>query len=448
MASVVWEGAAQDVAQVVTLEFTGTWAADETASVTCNNKTITITGGSSLDTPEEYATAMQDALLLTDVADKVGDYTVNAGGREFGEFYDFIPTVDGAVLTLTSATPGVPFTVTSAETSSSGGITQTTVTSATGKNHFDNDDNWIGGSAPSEADTIVFDRGAVSVLYGLDNSTLDLSLFVSNAYTGDIGLPSTNTTTTNFPYPEYRQTKLDLHVTSTTGAQTHNIGDKHPTVAASGRRYLDFGTNSTSDVVVCNIYDSEIVAGEPSVQIAGGQSYKYFIYGGMVGIGLREEEDSAEILQLDVYATSNRTPVVWVGTQATFDSSPTVANNGGTLYIEPRNSSLVLDCVGGTTHYQNNQSGGSLGTVSLKEDAILYATDGTYTNVIVNNGCTFNATKSKALTVTNAIGYRGAVFDWRNGGVTWTNGIDLPDGGVEGVTLYHPPGQSVSFAAI
>ena len=122
---IVWIGNAQDIAQVDLITVTGTWTSAETLTVTCNSKSVIVTMGTTIDTVAEVAAAVAEALGLLnhDENNFTADMTINVGGREFGEFYDFEAVADGAVITITSEVLGTPFTITVAETSAAGGIT-------------------------------------------------------------------------------------------------------------------------------------------------------------------------------------------------------------------------------------------------------------------------------------------------------------------------------------
>lgn len=336
MANVVWIGAAQDVAQVDTITFAGTWAASETVSVTCNNKTVTVTGDATMDTPAEYAAALKEALSLANatVPSAAGDFTINAGGRQYGEFYDFNATVEGAVVTLTSRVPGVPFTVTVAETSTSGTATHSaSATAATGKNWFNNADNWSGGSNPIAGDLLTFDHGNASVLYGLNNSTLDYDLVVTNDYQGHIGLPRINSGQAGLPYVEYRDRYLSVPVTVSTVA-THYLG-KPGSLPSFGRRYLDFGTNLATNIDLYILDSGQASNDGAAVQVVGGHKLIVRTYGGDSEIGTAEDENPPNIRYLDNLNGGGSGGKLRIGTNATFENiSGTIDHYAGDLTLE------------------------------------------------------------------------------------------------------------------
>lgn len=115
MATVRWTGAAQDVRQVSTITVSGTWATGDTATLTINNKSLTVTVGSSTSTTN-IADILARAVNAANATENLlGNESRNFGGRELPEFTEVVATSSGAVLTLSSATPGVPFTITRSE---------------------------------------------------------------------------------------------------------------------------------------------------------------------------------------------------------------------------------------------------------------------------------------------------------------------------------------------
>jgi len=282
MANNFWLGVADPVAQVTTITATGTWAADDTATITCNNKTVTVTIGSSVATTDVVA-ALAKAINSVDDSDLVNDETRNRGGYSLGEFRDMVADSSGSVLTLTSATAGTPFVVTRSEvTAGSGALGAVTeVTAATGKNHGDNTANWSEGSLPAAGEPIIVKDGAI--LYGLDNTTLDLDLDVQG---GSIGLPLMNTTHSGHPYKEYRQRFYDLPVTATTGTVAHKINV--PNLNVSNVR-VDFGTNDPSS----GQNDIDVLSG--NVEIVGGKNMRISVWNGTVVVGNDGEQNASEI---------------------------------------------------------------------------------------------------------------------------------------------------------
>ena len=210
-ANVRWTGNAQDVAQVSTITASGTWAGGDTATVTCNKKSVTVTLGTAVTTTD-VAAALAAAINATDAGTGlVGDETRNVGGQAIPEFAEILASSSGAVLTLRSRTPGVPFTVTRSEATAGDGVlgAVTAVTAATGKHWLSNPDNYEAGALPADDDTLFIDTGSVSILYGLDyfrTNAIDLDIVISNDWLGQLGLPLQNVA----GYVEYRPRYFQL----------------------------------------------------------------------------------------------------------------------------------------------------------------------------------------------------------------------------------------------
>ena len=376
MANKYWIGAADNSKQLDTITATGTWATGDTATITCNNKTVTVTIGSSVattDVVEALASAINAADATSDLAN---DESRNRGGRELGEFRDMDASASGSVLTLTSATAGVPFTVTRSEvTAGSGALgAVTSVAVATGKHFADNANNWSGGIA-STGDTQVFSDGNIDCLYGLSQS--DVAGFSRlGAYSGNIGLARTNTTHSGFTYPEYRARPLD--VKSTTGYCQIYIGDGtgnstgrtvietsqgsfriEDTAPASASGLNPIEISSTTSTVILVVFSGNIDAGTrgeggnitfESIQQSGGNvrfeglvdtSSTMHMTGGTFVTDLTMSNFTAK-LQLDggtmvLRGTSNCAPIIVNGGILDYQAGAIVTaeiRDGGTMTLD------------------------------------------------------------------------------------------------------------------
>lgn len=271
-ADVRWLGGAQPVAQVTTIAVTGTWATNDTASVTCGTKTITVTIGSSVTT-SDVASAVAAAINAADATtDLVNDETRNNGGQEFGEFRDVVASSSTSTLTLTSAVPGTPFTVTVSESTAGTGAlgSPTEATPATGPNHANNADNWEGGNLPVTGDTLVFDSGGSSVLYGLAyfrDNTINHSLKINNDWSGQLGLPQYNQAG---GYPEYRDRYWEQRGSSGFTVRVSPAVRTNPTVV--GNLYIDFQGYNVDEISILANRGTLNTTATPSIYLAGGLS--------------------------------------------------------------------------------------------------------------------------------------------------------------------------------
>lgn len=205
MATKYWRGGAAAVAQVTTLTFAGTWATADTYSFKIGGKQLLLTVGSAV-TPTDVATQFYNAFNSSDVSTGLGaGYSASSGGQNIPEFQGIVATNPSAgVVTLTGLATGVPFTYASlATTAGTGDVTPADTVAATGPNHLNNAQNYLGGALPVDNDVLVFDSGAVSALYALDyfrTGNIDLDVKIYGTWTGQLGLPPVNTV----GYPEYR----------------------------------------------------------------------------------------------------------------------------------------------------------------------------------------------------------------------------------------------------
>lgn len=329
-ANVVWEPKAPDVAQRTTIDLGGTWAAGETVTPTINNKDVIVTGGSTADTPEEYAAYLVEAITRNEHDDDNTqlDYTINKGGYEFGEFRDVTARIDpddSTIVWVESAVAGIPFTMTVTETSASGTVTVTSdgtgdSVQATGKHFFNNGENWSIASVPSTDDTIYLRNSSISILFGLDNTAEDLTCIVSPTFTGSVGLPVTNTNSSGNPYTEYRQRFLDLPLTATSGNLDMVVN------LSTGHFYVDFGTNDPSSLEV--VIESAPTQGPDgaSVQIVGGNDLDLVLYEGRASVGEHIGENASNLVAARLLGAGT----LEIGSNSTFDDVANTLDINGT----------------------------------------------------------------------------------------------------------------------
>ncbi len=213
MSIVTWTGNALDRKQINTITVANTWAAGDTATMTINGKDLVVTVGATGTSTANVAIAIKEAWESVTRLDGTAttDATSNAGGQEFGEFAEVAASVSGSVVTLVANKGGRPFTLTVTEaTVGTGTATGAVATTATGKNHWNDADNWDTGSVPVNDDTVVFRDTNISCRYGLPNGSLEVTMQVWMSFTGEIGLPSINADNPAQPYYEYRQRYVRL----------------------------------------------------------------------------------------------------------------------------------------------------------------------------------------------------------------------------------------------
>jgi hypothetical protein len=148
-----------------------------------------------------------------------------AGGQQIPQWREVEATSSVGVVTITTKEKytGVPFTLTSAETTAgSGTATGATAQTPTSKWHFDNALNWDTGAVPVDDDVVIFRDSNVSVKYG--SADIEATVEVHSSFTGSIGLPVINVDDPNFPYYEYRGRYKLFDDGGAGSARTHKFG--------------------------------------------------------------------------------------------------------------------------------------------------------------------------------------------------------------------------------
>ena len=374
-----WLGNAAAVADVWTISLSGT-VVSQTYTVTINSKTISYTASGS-DTVSTILAAIQ-ALWSA-----VAPYPP----VEFTELAAVLQPDGGPYtsIVVTGVTPGKPSTITVA-TSGAATFTTSNTTAATGPNWFTNGQNWSGGSAPANSDTLVFDNGSVPCKYGLSTSLTGVTVSIEPGYSGAIGLPfinSDNSTT----YAEYRTTSLTL----TGGTVLVNSG-------SMTRCNLAFGAN-TANIRVLNT-GNRPDPNTPVVLITGGNgSSELDITSGDVGLAFYQGT-TATIPTIKVgYATNpNADSSLIVGVGATLT---TLTKNGGYVSSRSSLSTLTQNLAGGKVDLCDAVA---VTTINAYAGTINLSTTGTIGTINLYGKAVLNADADpRAKTVTNPIN----VFD-------------------------------------
>jgi hypothetical protein len=419
-ATVRWTGAAQDVRQVDTITVTGTWATGDTATLTINHKSLTVTVGAATSTSnvaDILARAVDAASATEDLA---GTESRNFGGGEIGEFAELDASASGAVLTLSSATAGVPFTLTRSEATAGDGAlgAVTSVTAATGKNWLDNPANWEGGAFPTAGDTARFDTGDVDVLYGLDELRTqadNVDVTVTGDYTGQIGLPPTRAVG-ELEYVEYRPRYLQFYST----AQGANVTITEGALGLTTQGSLRIEGEGQAIGAITISGGRGAASAVPNIFVAGGDVGTINITKGSVSLDPYEAEIAAgDSLQPDTQLAVGRSDngatdcYVIVSDKFQFDAFDELAMRGGTLVLDGCNltkatGSPVFSIYGGTT--QLNGTFGTGARVTTVHAGTLYVNGGTHTKLIAYKGTISFEQAQVDSTVTSAVLYAGATY--------------------------------------
>ncbi len=316
MAKRVWEGGnAPAVAHVSKITVTGTWATNDTATLTCGSVSVTFTVGGT-------------QTIAAVVAGLEAAWNASAAG-EMAEVTAADATPD-ITFTMDSGNAGMPVEVTGYESTAGDGAlgAQTDTTPNSGPNCWDSAANWsfLGTtrSLPITGDDVVYENSPFPCLWGLAQSGILLaSLTRKETFTGTLGLPRNNTTDANNPYVEYRPTYLEI------GATTVTLG--LGTGTGSGRFKLDTGANQTALSVLNS--GTRVEAGVNSILWKGTHvDNTWFVNKGDLGIAIFAGEtanfDDAGVGFIGAQAAD---ATVDIGEGVTQKAAGIITINGGTV---------------------------------------------------------------------------------------------------------------------
>lgn len=382
MAAVRWKGRGLPVADVWTLAIGGTWATNDTLTLTVNGRDIVITVGATT-TNASIATAVEEAWNGDDAT---GNATRSETGDNIPEFAEWEASVNSTTATFTGTTKGRPGTISRTLSSASGTATLTHATTGTGPNNWDNADNWDTGAVPVSTDTVYIDNSEVDILYGLDQSAVTLAaLYIGMSFTGRIGLPEVNE---EGDYLEYRDQYLKV------GATVLRVGDG--TGIGSGRIKLDTGSAQTA----CTVVDTGTPADPdlPALVWKGTHASNALVMrAGSVGAAVF----GAEVATLNTFQVDDGD--LRLGRGVTLTSGLSV--NGGTVSI----NSLVdgsLTMLGGDVTIDGT---GNVDQLTVRGGTCVYKTTGTLggNTVVGGSGVLDFSQDPVTKTVTNAIDLHG-----------------------------------------
>jgi len=400
MADIFWLGQSTAVAQVDTVQITA-FDATTTYTLTVGGHTVSVVGTTDVNTT---AAALQ-AAWAADTHPYVAAVTA---------------TVVTDTVTLTAATAGVPFVVTSSVTGGTGTIgAVTSVTASSGPNHWDDANNWSAGVVPVNSDTVSVLDSAVDILWGLDQSALTnlASLAIEQSFTGKIGLPSnvfTTSTTTTAAKPEYRDHYLKIPTTAL------DIGEDFGpfTQAGSGRIKIDLGTFA-AQATIHNTSSSSTEATLPAVRLlANNAATDLFVRSspGGVGFAMDEANETTTIGDVSVDDSSDTSRV-------SLSDGVTLTNwtqLGGSNVLQAAATVTLVLAKGGTLLIEGTAA---ITTMSLRSGGaptVICNTTGTITTLNCESGIiTFNG--SSATRTVTTLNSNGGEFSYNPNQVTVSN---------------------------
>lgn len=406
MATVVGKWDVRSVAQVTAWVFAGTWEATDIVTVTIGSKAVSTTTGSTVITT-----------LLDTLVTALNAVTDN-------EFAEIIWSRSSTSLVGTAETAGKTFIATVSTTDVGGAADAQTIdgatssvgvdsTACTGPNFANVAGNYVGGSLPVDADTVIFADSEVDVLCGLDlNAVTPAAIYFDSSYTGNIGLPTYSETGN---YYEYRTRYLAFGVAADATNMAVYVG--HGPGNGSPRINFNAGTGQVT-VNVANTANS-INSNDPAFKFKGTHASNVFsVNKGSVGIA-SDPGSAAVIATLNVGYIDNpegdSDVVCGIGTTLT-----TINVSGGSLLT--RSAYTTLNMTGGVVSHM----AGAITTINLDSGTFIQRSNGTITTLKVGSNGVFDCSHDmQARTVTNVELHAGAT--WRDpfGTVTVTNGFDF-----------------------
>lgn len=400
-----WLGKAIPVREVWTISITGTWLTSETASITINGKTLTLTVGTTATVDQIGA----DIVDMINGAAANSDESRSALGTAVGEFTGLTAAYVAADdnITITGPEDGRPCgTISVADTSTSGALAvdgSTYTVAGDGPYHFSNASNWSTG-VPVDGDHIVFDhRAASSLKYGLSPSSLTpASLTITSGFRYGIGLSEINKEIASYPYNEHQSTYLTLD-----GCTTVNID-------ASGAQGIKLNFGATASAIVVSNTGSTTESNVPPLLIkANKDTTTLTVTGGSVGLNY-EPTTAGEIAT--AYVGGIGSPQLEIGNATTL---ATLKFASGKVV----NNSAVTTVVGTGGTYEHK--GGAITTVTLDSCTLTLASTGTITTLNAYNA-TIDASKDiRPRTITNTNLYARTVLKDPSGSITFTTGYKL-----------------------
>ncbi len=426
MATIYWEGKADAVAQVTTATPGGT-ISTETFTLTLADATVTYTAQGG-DTAALVAEGLRDAW--------------NASTHPY--FAAVTATAATGVVTLTADTAGVPFVVTGSVTGAAT-LTISTTTVNAGPNDWSTADNWSANTLPATNDTVIIQNSSVSILFGLDQSSVTLTqLEIDQSYLGKIGLPedhfALDADTSDTSKPEYRQAYLAISATAIHLGR--HQGNTSP--VGSGRIKLDTGSNQTE----LNIQNTASVSADANLQpvrwIGSHASNVVNVTRGNLGVAMNQPGETATIATLNVGQRGN------VSTDARVDLSSgvtlTTLNQAGGNVTLGCNVTTLEQSAGTLT----SSEAAAITTAHIDGLAYFNSTGTISTLVVAPNGQADFSQDPRARTVSNCQLHKGASLNLDNGNplsITLTNGMDFIRAEPNETTLTIGPHVRVTLSA-
>lgn len=279
-------------------------------------------------------------------------------------------------------------------------------------NDWSDADNWDTGSVPVSTDSVYLRNNSVNVSAGLSQSAVTLTLLeIEASYTGEI-----------------RSGTTELAISATTLNIGRHLGTGTP--AGSTGILINLGSNQSTVNIWKSATTSYDTYGEP-IKLRGTHASNVLnLYGGIVGIGTRDPDDTATFATVNALGgTLNMTSGVTLTTVNVDGATVTAASNVTTWNHTSGTATL--------------NGSATLTTLSHKAGTFHHQSTGTITTANVFAGATLNKW-SGASTITTTNLYSTIDLSEATGTITFTNLAVLS----EDAYIYDPRGLAVFSNAI
>ncbi len=385
MATVYWEGHAEAVAQVDTgsIDSVDATPANNTFTVTINGQAVSVAGD-------------------TDVATTAGNLVaaLNASLNPYFKGITWANPSSGTI-TATADNAGEPFTAALTETGAgTGTVTDfSNTTASAGPNDWSTADNWSGGAVPVNADDVIIRDSNINILWGLDQSAVDLtSLTIEASYTGLIGLPrnrfTTNASGSSFSSTkvEYRQTYLDIGWTTARIGLVTALGG-----AGSERLKLDNDKSGSSTTTIYSTASTSKDAGLPAVRLlAAHANADVYVRSSPAGVGIAVDTpgETSTVGVVSISAPTGSNSNVFIGDGVTLT---TYQQTGGQAVLDAAATITSVTLDGGSLRTEGTQA---ITTVNVSAGTLAHNSTGTVTTLNQTGGTVTTAESNEARTIT------------------------------------------------
>ncbi len=324
-------------------------------------------------------------------------------------------TEDDAAVTITADVAGDPFFITATSTGDGAPadtLTDASVTAAAGPSLYDSTGNWEGEAIPVNGDMVSICPCLTTDIFGSDQSGVDLIGFVvEEGYGGAIGALGNPLKISLLYSAAYYD--AHMHGTGTTYLDVTDYGSINIYHAGPPTDTVPYSLNLTgthdastanTGVINCLCGVNESVSIAANASDSGMEVNEFYVTGqATVGIGPLVKD----------YNT---------------DSFPLLEMAGGDVIL--KSNILVINMTGGVLY---DYADVTVTTANLYGGIFYHQSKGTITTVNVGDNGTIDHSKNlRARTITNCNRYGSGKIRDPFKTVTWTNGIDLVQGKIDG----------------